>query len=271
MRKERFSKYVKRLALLTEHQRVLPGRALVAYGAQDLSEQLGTIAERPVTCPYCQAAGDGLHPWGRSHGLPRYRCHACGRTCNPLSGTPLARLRKREQWLRYGQALIDGVSVRSAARRCQIDKNTAFRWRHRFRQQVARHRATHESGIVEADETFFLASFKGQRHLPRPARRRGGPDGPEEPAPIRLRYGWCATAVAKPLISAWRNSMRPMSSPCSSHSSIRMPSSAQTVQPSIRPSLAKLESPTARSMCSRDCECWTASSTSRTSMPTTAA
>lgn len=30
MRKERFSKYVKRLALLTEHQRVLLGRALVA-------------------------------------------------------------------------------------------------------------------------------------------------------------------------------------------------------------------------------------------------
>ena len=48
MRKERFSKYVKRLALLTEHQRVLLGRALVAYGAQDLSGQLGTIAERSV-------------------------------------------------------------------------------------------------------------------------------------------------------------------------------------------------------------------------------
>ena len=174
MRKESFSKYVKRLALLTEHQRELLGRALVAYGTQDLSGQLGTIAERPAACPYCQAAGDCLHPWGRSHGLPRYRCQTCGRTCNPLSGTPLARLRKREQWLRYGQALIDGVSVRSAARRCQIDKNTAFLWRHRFLQQVARHRATHESGIVEADETFFLESFKGQRHLPRPARRRGG-------------------------------------------------------------------------------------------------
>jgi hypothetical protein len=86
----------------------------------------------------------------------------------------LARLRKREQWLHYAQALIDGVSVRAAARRCRIDKNTAFRWRHRFLQQAARHRATHECGIVEADETFFLESFKGQRHLPRPARRRGG-------------------------------------------------------------------------------------------------
>ena len=50
----------------------------------------------------------------------------------------------------------------------------AFLWPHRFLQQAARHRATHESGIVEADETFFLESFKGQRHLPRPVRRRDG-------------------------------------------------------------------------------------------------
>ena len=36
------------------------------------------------------------------------------------------------------------------------------------------HQAIHEEGIIEADETFFLESFKGQRNLPRRARRRGG-------------------------------------------------------------------------------------------------
>jgi len=174
MRKQAFSKYVKRLALLTEHQRVMLAQALAVQSAGKVTGQLGAMAERPAACPYCQASADGLRPWGQSHGLSRYRCHACGRTCNPLSGTPLARLRKRDQWLRYGQALIDGVSVRVAASRCGIDKNTAFLWRHRFLKQIARHRATHESGIVEADETFFLESLKGQRHLPRPARRRGG-------------------------------------------------------------------------------------------------
>lgn len=174
MRKPAFSNYVKRLALLTEHQRVMLAQVLVACCAGEVAGQLGSLAKRPTACPHCQASADCLRPWGQSHGLPRYRCHACGRTCNPLSGTPLARLRKRDQWLRYGQALIDGVSVRAAARSCRIDKNTAFLWRHRFLQQAARHRATHENGIVEADETFFLESFKGQRRLPRPARRRGG-------------------------------------------------------------------------------------------------
>lgn len=174
MRKRAFSNYVKRLALLTEHQRVVLARALAARSSGAVTWPLGALAERPATCPYCQASAGSLRPWGQSHGLPRYRCQACGRTCNPLSGTPLARLRKRDQWLRYGQALIDGVSVRAAACCCRIDKNTAFLWRHRFLQQAAQHRAMHESGIVEADETFFLESFKGQRHLPRPARRRGG-------------------------------------------------------------------------------------------------
>jgi hypothetical protein len=39
---------------------------------------------------------------------------------------------------------------------------------------MAAHQAAREEGIVEVDETFFLESFKGQRGLPRPARRRGG-------------------------------------------------------------------------------------------------
>ncbi|ENY77361.1 hypothetical protein C206_12464 [Pseudomonas putida TRO1] len=33
---------------------------------------------------------------------------------------------------------------------------------------------TELENIVEADETYFLESFKGQRELPRQARHRGG-------------------------------------------------------------------------------------------------
>lgn len=102
---------------------------------------------------------------GSSHGLPRYRCTQCRRTSNPLTGTPLARLRKREQWMQYAQSLIEGQTVRAAAHRCGIDKNTAFLWRHRFLARISQHQATHEEGIVEADETFFLESFRGIVHL----------------------------------------------------------------------------------------------------------
>jgi len=126
----------------------------------------------PSQCPRCQA--ESLRPWGSSHGLARYRCRACGRTCNALTGTPLARLRHRECWGQYAQAMTRSMVVRDAAKLCGVSKDTAFRWRHRFLSLIAGHRAQHVSGIVEADETFFLESFKGQRELPRPARKRGG-------------------------------------------------------------------------------------------------
>lgn len=86
----------------------------------------------------------------------------------------MARLRHRERWGGYAQALVQSLTIRKAAAYCGVHKNTAFRWRHRFLGLIAEHRAQRESGIVEADETFFLESFKGQRALPRLARKRGG-------------------------------------------------------------------------------------------------
>jgi transposase-like protein len=126
----------------------------------------------PKQCPRCSA--EALRPWGASHGLPRYRCKACGRTCNALTGTPLARLRHRDRWADYAESMTQSLVIRKAAKRCGVDKSTSFRWRHRFLRLIAEHRAEHVSGVVEADETFFLRSFKGQRKLPRPARKRGG-------------------------------------------------------------------------------------------------
>lgn len=88
--------------------------------------------------------------------------------------TGLSRQHYPERWIDYAQSLIDGLSVRKAAKLCEISKNTAFLWRHRFLASAAQRHARHETGIVEVDETFFLESFKGQRQLPRAPRKRGG-------------------------------------------------------------------------------------------------
>ena len=127
-------------------------------------------ANRP--CPHCQHAV--CRPWGQAHGLPRFRCAACGKTLNALTGTPLARPRHRERWGEYAQALIDGQTVRAAACRCGVHKNTAFRWRHRFLALPAEVKPSRLHGIVEADKTYFLESHKGERQLSRPPRKRGG-------------------------------------------------------------------------------------------------
>ena len=124
-------------------------------------------------CPYCGCRK--LQRWGGASGLPRYRCSDCRRTFNGLTGTPLARLRKKEHWADQGKALMTGESLVKAAERCGVAQTTAFRWRHRFLSAPALDKPRQLTGIVEADETFILESFKGRRSdLPRPARKRGG-------------------------------------------------------------------------------------------------
>lgn len=171
MDRDQFEYLLGQVAHLSGQQRSRLQAALEAPAAQD---GLSGVLPDLQSCPHCQAPRSQLVGWGKQRGGQRYRCKACRRTCNALSGTPLAHLHKADRWLDYAQALIEGVSVRAAARQCGIAKNTAFLWRHRFLKAAIDHQAAHEQGIVEVDETFFLQSFKGQRHLPRPARRRGG-------------------------------------------------------------------------------------------------
>jgi len=122
-------------------------------------------------CPYCEATE--LYHWGKASELQRYRCRQCSRTFNALTGTPLARLRHKEKWFEYEQTMVQGLSIRKSANSCGITSNTSFKWRHRFLQIPASRQPSKMNGIVEADETYFLESFKGQRRLPRPARKRG--------------------------------------------------------------------------------------------------
>ncbi|BDY05413.1 IS1595 family transposase [Ferrimonas sp. YFM] len=164
-----FARILRSLPELTPSQR----EQLLTHVRFDAPAVVALLIENhPKDCPHCHE--EALRPWGSSHGLPRFRCRACGKTSNPLTGTPLARLRMRERWLEYALCLNDGLTVRRAAAQCQVNKNTAFLWRHRFLKLIADMRPEKEHGIVEADETFFLKSYKGQRNLPWPARQRGG-------------------------------------------------------------------------------------------------
>jgi len=87
----------------------------------------------------------------------------------------MAHLRKKEKWLDHAQAMIEGMSLAKTAKLCGVHPTTAFRWRHRFLRAPSDDKPRTLSGIVEADETFILESFKGRwSDLPRKARKRGG-------------------------------------------------------------------------------------------------
>jgi transposase-like protein len=123
-------------------------------------------------CPRCGCKR--VHRCGHASNLQRFRCLDCRRSYNALTGTPLARLRKRGHWLTYLQCVLESRTVRDAAQVTGVHRTTSFRWRHRFVPGAARDRPACLSGVVEADETYLLESQKGSRHMTRPARHRGG-------------------------------------------------------------------------------------------------
>ena len=166
------------LAWLTEIDDLSPAQRLdtarLLAGQPSLEAVIGLLEERIGAergCPHCAAAGAVIR--GRANGLKRYFCKGCGKTFNALTGTPLARLRRKDCWTEFAASLSEGETVKDSAERCGVAGSTAFRWRHRF-LRAATAGAIKLHGIVEADETFFLMSRKGERKLDRKARRRGG-------------------------------------------------------------------------------------------------
>nr|WP_306397911.1 IS1595 family transposase [Massilia sp. REN29] len=123
-------------------------------------------------CPRC--GGAHSHRCGRASDLQRWRCLACSRSYNALTGTKLARLRKKACWLPYLRCLLESRTVRASAEAVQVHRTTSFRWRHRMVSGFTRERPATLAGMVEADETYLMESQKGSRTLTRPARRRGG-------------------------------------------------------------------------------------------------
>jgi transposase-like protein len=143
---------------------------------EGLAARIGRVRNESFGCPHCGLRN--IRPWGGAGGKPRYRCADCRKTFNPLTGTPLSGLHYQDRWREQAQALIDGDTLSQAAERCDIDRTTAFRWRHRFLAALTLDKPERLGGLVEADEIFVLESFKGRRgKLPRPARSRGGKAG----------------------------------------------------------------------------------------------
>ena len=119
MKAVQFSRWMAQLSSLNPEQRdQLRSKLLPA------ARHWQDAIKAPSHCPHCQSRE--LRPWGSSGDLPRYRCKVCGKTSNALTGTPMARLRKRHLWQDYADALTQSLSVRKAAVHCGVSKNTAF-------------------------------------------------------------------------------------------------------------------------------------------------
>lgn len=168
-----FEQLLKGVGQLSPRQRSRLSDALQHAGcASEPAAYIERHFESAPRCPHCRHEQVVRH--GHANGLQRYRCRACGKTFNALTGTPLAKLRHKGKWLDFLRQMVSSQTVRQAARASGVHRNTSFRWRHRFLAWIKNDRPPRLQGITEADETYFLESDKGARKLPRPARKRGG-------------------------------------------------------------------------------------------------
>ena len=126
-----------------------------------------------LKCPRC--GNSRIHRHGKYKGWRRYKCLSCKKTFNDATASPIAGTHySLQKWLKYAACMSQGMSVRRTAQKVGISVPTSFYWRHKILTALRNLPKPSLTGIVEADETFFLESQKESRHLRRPARSSGG-------------------------------------------------------------------------------------------------
>ena len=122
------------------------------------------IESNKLKCAHCPSYNKVK--WGIRNGLQRYKCKNCKKTFNSLSNTPLARLRKKEQWIKYAACINKSYTVRKSAKICNVNKNTTFKWRHRFLKSYNFITPKKLIGIIESHNTFFVKPPNGKKYYP---------------------------------------------------------------------------------------------------------
>ena len=113
----------------------------------------------------------------RKDGIQRFLCRDCKKSFLPNSESVTSRTRKRlSVWTSYLNCLLDKKTLRETSEECRISMSTAFSWRHKILDSL--HEMADKvflDGTVEADETFFDVSYKGNHKsfsLPRKPHKR---------------------------------------------------------------------------------------------------
>ena len=130
-------------------------------------------------CPYCNS--NKIKKNGFICGkIQQFKCHNCNKNYSIRTNTIFYYSKKNIQlWQEYIELFSQGLSLRKIVEKLnnQISLPTAFYWRHKILKVLSNINDDGNNklgGIVEADETFFEESQKGNKHIKgRKARKRG--------------------------------------------------------------------------------------------------
>ena len=171
----KLNQITKALISMTPAQREVVHQSIQALDTEiAIDELIQPLFDAKSQCPHCYSSH--FNKWGKAGGIQRYRCNNCSKTFNNKTKTPLARLHKSHIWEEYAHCMELKLTLRQAAKICDINLKTAFLWRHRFLMAQAGKNDDKLSGIIEVDEFFLAYSEKGDKTLisAQKARKRGG-------------------------------------------------------------------------------------------------
>lgn len=138
-----------------------------------------------LVCPHCNSThySKNGHKANKSGILvQRFICKDCHKSFTYKTNTITHSAKLDMPTLeKYFTCMMSGMSVRNTAAFCGISKNTSFFWRHKILDALQNMmKDVVLDGIVEADETFFNVSYKGNHAkdhncfvMPRKSHKRG--------------------------------------------------------------------------------------------------
>lgn len=136
-----------------------------------------------LSCINCGCVDSIIKNGRRKNGQQKYKCKNCGHYFSEAKDSFISGTHKSiAVWETYIWCMNEGYTVRKSAEKCGIHRNTAWIWRHKVLNALREKEEVILGGIVEADDTFFLLSYKGNHKnrgdfydlYGREARKRGG-------------------------------------------------------------------------------------------------
>jgi transposase-like protein len=115
------------------------------------------------SCPDCNHTN--LMKWGKYRGQQRYKCNLCGHVHTSNSFTLSYGIKKIEEFESFGHRMFEGnyESLSVLSQDLQIDRNTAFDWRHKYLSALSASPSDNQySGTVEMDDVWFGLDEKGR-------------------------------------------------------------------------------------------------------------
>ena len=127
-------------------------------------------------CPYCNS--NKIKKNGFTTKAQQFKCHNCNKNYSIRTNTIFYYSKKSIQvWQEYIELFSQGLALRKIVENLdnKISYPTAFYWRHKILKVLTKKDDNDKlGGIIEADETFFEESQKGNKNIKdRKPRKRG--------------------------------------------------------------------------------------------------